>query len=99
MTEKNREREETVTINRNLARATKMAPIVERVHGANHPELTRVREITEELREADGARVPGLFAELSAVTGDYTIPGDVCEGFEATYTALRRADGELTRSA
>lgn len=76
----------------NLLIAAEYAPIIERVHGANHPELTRVREITEELQSSDAARSAELFEELRTVTDNYAIPGDVCETFEATYQALSKAD-------
>ncbi|QGU03472.1 iron-sulfur cluster repair di-iron protein, ric [Corynebacterium comes] len=85
--------------NPHLARAVKLAPIVERVHGAHHPEMTRVREIAEELVRADTARSAELFGELRAVTGSYAVPDDVCEAFEATYNALEHADRELTQAA
>lgn len=75
-----------------LARAAELAPIIERVHGEHHPELTRVREITLALQEGDEAHNTGLFEELRAVTQNYAIPDDVCETFEAAYQALERAD-------
>lgn len=83
--------------NRHIEKAAKLAPIIERVHGEHHPELTRVREITLELQDSNNATtaVP-LFQELRTVTGDYAIPEDVCEAFEATYRALKRADKQLT---
>ncbi len=70
------------------------APIIERVHGENHPELTRVRELTEQIT-ADGADLKAVFAELRTVTNDYAIPGDVCETFVATYKALEDVEAEL----
>lgn len=76
-----------------LRQAVKLAPIVERVHGANHPELTRVRELTEQLHKADGkASASELFAELREVTKNYAVPADACEAFTATYESLRSAD-------
>lgn len=83
-------------MNRNLAKAVEFAPLIERVHGANHPELTRVRELTEALPGADRERTTQLFTELRTVTGDYAVPADGCEAFQATYRALERADRELT---
>ncbi|HEX6054464.1 MAG TPA: hypothetical protein VFY98_01525 [Intrasporangium sp.] len=78
---------------KNIARAAQFAPIIERVHGAHHPELTRVREITQELQQSDDEnRRFELFEELRSVTQSYAIPNDVCEAFEATYQALERAD-------
>lgn len=83
--------------NRHIEKAAQLAPIVERVHGAHHPELTRVREITEELQRTDNTTsTMTLFQELRTVTENYAIPNDVCEAFEATYHALERADKHLT---
>ncbi|MDO5676437.1 MAG: hypothetical protein Q4G35_02890 [Propionibacteriaceae bacterium] len=78
-----------------LAKASELAPIIERVHGEHHPELTRVRELTELIANADGADVAPYFAELRTVTSNYAIPDDVCETFEATYAALEQAESEL----
>nr|NLD40662.1 iron-sulfur cluster repair di-iron protein, ric [Actinomycetales bacterium] len=81
----------------NLARAAELAPLIERVHGENHPELTRVREITLALQEVgNGTRTVELFNELRTVTQDYALPDDACEAFEATYQALERADRQRT---
>lgn len=78
-----------------LTTAAELAPIIERVHGEHHPELTRVREITEQLAAAGpGTDAASLFAELRTVTDDFAIPDDVCETFEATYAALERAEAE-----
>lgn len=77
----------------NIAHAAKLAPLIERVHGTHHPELTRVREITLQLHEASkGANTAELFEELRVVTDNYAIPDDVCSAFEATYQALESAD-------
>lgn len=76
-----------------MATAAPFAPLIERVHGEHHPELTRVRELTEQVQQAPSAsRVAALFDELRAVTGNYAVPGDGCEAFEATYRALEHAD-------
>ena len=83
--------------NWHIEQAAQLAPIGERVHGSHHPELTRVREITEELQHTDETtHTMTLFQELRTVTEDYKIPEDVCEAFEATYHALERADQQLT---
>jgi len=79
--------------NRHIEKAAQLAPIVEHVHGGHHPELTRVREITQALHQSDNTEnTPALFQELRTVTDNYAIPDDVCEAFEATYHALERAD-------
>lgn len=78
-----------------LTTAAQLAPLIERVHGGHHPELTRVREITQELQQSENsARTSELFEELRAVTDNYFIPDDVCEAFEATYHALEQSDRE-----
>ncbi len=76
-----------------LARAAEFAPLIERVHGANHPELTRVREITLALQQpGNETRTVELFNELRTLTQNYALPDDACEAYEATYQALERAD-------
>lgn len=79
-------------------RLEQYTPIVERVHGGSHPEFYEVRKlfdvINEKVRKAGSAR-PKLdeeFAKLRAITNNYTVPGDVCESYEAVYTMLAEAD-------
>lgn len=80
-----------------LAKALELAPIIERVHGSHHPELTRVRELTEQLGAAGPETdVKAVFSELRTVTSDFAIPDDVCETFVATYEALQQAEADLT---
>ena len=56
-----------------------------------------VRQIIEELQNLDNTAVAlTLFRELRSVTDNYAIPNDVCEAFETTYNALKRADKHLT---
>lgn len=77
----------------NLARAAELASLIERVHGATHPELTRVRQITLALQQSGNeTRTIELFNELRTLTQNYALPDDACEAFEATYQALERAD-------
>ena len=73
-------------------------PIVARVHGKHHPEFHQVRElfdiINKKIEEA-GSERPELdeeFAELREVTNNYTVPGDVCESYEAVYKMLAEID-------
>ncbi len=73
-------------------------PIVDRVHGGNHPEFHTVRQIFEAIIKKTAAAktakpdLSGEFAQLRAVTADYTVPGDVCETYEAVYKMLAEAD-------
>jgi regulator of cell morphogenesis and NO signaling len=73
-------------------------PIVSRVHGGNHPEFIEVsklfNEINEKTKEA-GSNKPELneeFAKLRGITDNYTVPGDVCESYEAVYDMLNEID-------
>ena len=77
----------------NLATAAKLAPILERVHGANHPELTQVRDLTQQLTQSTGIdTTASLFAQLRDVTKSYAVPSDGCEAYVTTYEALQAAD-------
>lgn len=82
-----------------VSTALQLAPVIERVHGAHHPELTRVRELTHRLSQtSDTAETAALLRELRAVTNNFAIPHDACEAFTATYTSLKAAD-EAFRTA
>lgn len=76
----------------------KYVPIVARVHGGSHPEFHEVRKVYDTIikktKEA-GTELPELdeeFAKLREITNNYTVPGDVCESYEAVYTMLSEAD-------
>src|SRR5699024_9799223 len=92
-------REDIHVTDKNIAQAAELTPIIERVHGANHPELTRVRELTSALSGADEARRTELFEELRTATQNYALPADACAAFTATYAALERADRQLAALA
>ena len=73
-------------------------PIVARVHGGNHPEFHEVRRlydiIVKKTKKA-GTEKPELneeFAKLREITDTYTVPGDVCESYEAVYNMLAEVD-------
>ncbi len=84
--------------NTHLPTLTQYVPVVDRVHGDNHPEFHEVRAIFENMVEkinAAGDDKPDLdqeFARLREVTGNYTIPGDVCETYAAVYQMLAELD-------
>ncbi|MCE5236379.1 MAG: iron-sulfur cluster repair di-iron protein, ric [Clostridiaceae bacterium] len=73
-------------------------PIVARVHGKNHPEFHEVHSLFDAINKKvkeSGAEVPELneeFAKLRKITNNYTIPGDVCESYEAVYKMLSELD-------
>ena len=61
----------------------KILPVVERVHGDNHPELHEVAKLYGELKQ--GAHVA---AQLRQVTENFTVPADACPTFAKTYRDL-----------
>lgn len=89
-------RKDNHVTDQNIAQAVELAPLIERVHGTNHPELTRVRELAAALPDADEHDRAGLFEQLRIVTQDYALPADACEAYTSTYRALERADREHT---
>ena len=83
---------------RNLERLEQYVPIVARVHGGAHPEFHDVRKlfdgINTKIKEA-GSEKPELnneFKQLREITDNYTVPGDVCESYEAVYNMLADLD-------
>ncbi|NLO10043.1 MAG: iron-sulfur cluster repair di-iron protein, ric [Clostridiales bacterium] len=83
---------------RNLKTLEQYVPIVDRVHGPNHPEFHDVRKVFEEINlkvKKAGADKPELdneFKQLREITDNYSVPGDVCESYEAVYNMLSEID-------
>ena len=82
----------------NLKKLKLFVPVVARVHGGNHPEFHDVRKLYDEvnakIKEA-GSEKPNLdneFKQLREITDNYTVPGDVCESYEAVYEMLAELD-------
>lgn len=73
-------------------------PIVARVHGGSHPEFYEVQKlfnaVSVKLKEAKSKKpeLDGEFAKLREITDNYTVPGDVCESYEAVYSMLAELD-------
>lgn len=81
-----------------LKKLAQYVPVVARVHGGSHPEFHTVHKVYDELagkvKEA-GEEKPDLkeeFARLREITDHYTIPGNVCESYEAVYNMLAELD-------
>jgi regulator of cell morphogenesis and NO signaling len=76
----------------------KYVPVVDRVHGHHHPEFHEVRALFESMSQkvkAAGENHPDLQGELfrmREVTRNYTVPGDVCESYEAVFQMLEKID-------
>ena len=61
----------------------KILPVVVRVHGEHHAELSRVAELYAQLKQGQDVK-----AELEAVTNHFTAPEDACPTFRKTYEDL-----------
>lgn len=76
----------------------KYVPVVDRVHGPHHPEFHEVRALFETMQKkisAAGETHPDLQGELfrmREVTKNYTVPGDVCETYDAVFQMLEKID-------
>ena len=79
-------------------RLNQFTPIVNRVHGENHPEFHEVKVLWDNIykkSETADTEKPELdteFQRLREVTANYTVPGDVCESYEAVYNMLEEVD-------
>lgn len=73
-------------------------PVVDRVHGDNHPEFHEVKRVFEIMRDKmketdlDKPVLNEEFAKLRDITSNYFVPEDVCESFEAVYQMLSKLD-------
>lgn len=85
-----------------IERLEQFTPIVERVHGENHPEFFEVHRIFNQLNgkiegtESEKVHLDEDFEELRKITNDYKVPSDVCESYEAVYTMLEELDQAYT---
>lgn len=88
---------------KNIKVLEQYVPVVERVHGKDHPEFYDVRKefdkINEKIKNSELEKL-GLedeFKELRKVTDNYRVPGDTCESYEAVYNMLSELDQAYTR--
>ena len=76
-----------------LAAAVQLTPILARVHGANHPELVKVCDLTAQLAQSPTTESSTqLFDQLRPITKNYAVPADGCEAYGAAYASLKAAD-------
>lgn len=86
------------TLKKLIPTLEKFVPIVARVHGKHHPEFHDVRKLFDKINEKTkeaGTEKPELneeFTKLREITDNYTVPGDVCESYEAVYKMLVELD-------
>lgn len=82
----------------NITLLEQYVPIVDRVHGAHHPEFHDVRRVFEEINaklkdtEVDKVELDKEFEQIRMITDNYRVPADVCESYEAVYNMLAQLD-------
>lgn len=83
---------------RNFMKLRFFMPIVERVHGENHPELRDVRKLFNEINaktkkvRSEKPELDNEFKQLRQITDNYKIPSDACESYTAVYNMLAEVD-------
>lgn len=86
----------------NMSTLKQFVPIVDRVHGGNHPEFHEVKADFEKLigyvEQDDKEKAGEVFENLRKVTENYTVPGDVCESYAKVYELLSQLDSEYTNN-
>lgn len=86
----------------NIEKLEQFIPIVQRVHGENHPEIFKVGEQFDYLNEKikgnkENLKLNEEFDELREITDDYKVPADVCESYEAVYQMLEELDQSYSK--
>ena len=83
---------------KNIKTLEQYVPVVERVHGGEHPEFYDVRKLFDKINgklkasDLESVELEGEFEELRKVTDNYTVPCDTCESYEAVYNMLKELD-------
>ena len=75
-----------------LKELDKILPVVVRVHGEHHPELSQVADLYAQLKAAP---TPEIAAQLREITHDFTPPEDTCPTFRKTYRDLAQLTEKL----
>lgn len=76
-------------------------PVVNKVHGKNHPEFNDVKrnyEVINSKLNANNFNLKDEFINLRKITNNYQIPNDVCESYEAVYSMLEKLDNSFNKA-
>lgn len=85
-------------IEKNIKVLEQYVPVVERVHGKDHPEFYDVRKLFDRINgkikdsDLESIDLADEFKELQKVTDNYTIPSGTCESYAAVYNMLSELD-------
>jgi regulator of cell morphogenesis and NO signaling len=81
-----------------LKKLEQLIPIVDRVHGGNHPEFHEVRELfglilnKTNVSKTGKPNIDEEIYKLRELTANYKVPSDVCESYEEVYIMLAKLD-------
>ena len=90
-------------VEKNMEKLELYVPVVERVHGGSHPEFYDVRKIFNEINrkikntDLDKLELEEEFKKARQVTGNYRVPEDTCESYEAVYRMISELDEAYSR--
>lgn len=76
-------------------------PVVNKVHGKNHPEFNDVKhnyDVINSKLDAKNFNLTDEFINLRKITNNYQIPNDVCESYEAVYSMLAKLDNSFNKA-
>lgn len=85
-------------IDKNFKKVDLYTTALTRVHGHDHPEVFKVRELFEAIKSkiiSESISKPELdaeFLQLRQVTQNYKVPTGVCEAYEGAYNMLSEID-------
>ncbi len=81
--------------NKYMDKLKMFVPIVNRVHGKDHPEFKKVKiefDVIVEKISKDNYNLIEQFDNLKTITNNYQVPQDTCESYEMVYQMLKELD-------
>ena len=79
-----------MNVKENLAVLDKVLPVVVRVHGGNHPELSDIFSQYQEMKKKleAGKDASENAAAIEKLTNGFKLPDDACQAYTKVYAAL-----------
>src|SRR5690554_2484681 len=81
--------------NKYMDKLKKFVPIVNKVHGKDHPEFNKVKtefDLMVEKITNENYKIIEQFDHLKMITNNYQVPEDTCESYEMVYQMLKELD-------
>lgn len=83
---------------KNIKILEQYVPVVERVHGKEHPEFYDVHKLFNKINgkikktNLETLELEDEFKKIRKITDNYTVPNNTCESYEAVYNMLSELD-------